>query len=124
MGFSRQEHWSGLPCPPLRDLPNPEIECCVSYISCGGRRVLYHWCHVGSLGPTNKEDSRKHIALEMLHLMIWSQIEVHFQSPRHATCILCNPPAKQELHSDCLPGRGAMRTEAQKVVFAFITVFP
>ena len=43
------------------------------------------------------------MALEMLHLMIWSQIEVHFQSPRHATSILCNPPAKQELHSDLLP---------------------
>ena len=26
MGFSRQEHWSGLPCPPLEDLPNPGIE--------------------------------------------------------------------------------------------------
>ena len=26
MGFSRQEHWSGLPCPPLGDLPEPEIE--------------------------------------------------------------------------------------------------
>ena len=26
MGFSRPEYWSGLPCPPLRDLPNPEIE--------------------------------------------------------------------------------------------------
>ena len=25
-GFSRQECWSGLPFPPLRDLPNPEIE--------------------------------------------------------------------------------------------------
>ena len=25
-GFSRQEHWSGLPCPPLEDLPNPGIE--------------------------------------------------------------------------------------------------
>ena len=23
MGFSRQEHWSGLPCPPPRDLPDP-----------------------------------------------------------------------------------------------------
>ena len=22
MGFSRQEYWSGLPCPPPRDLPN------------------------------------------------------------------------------------------------------
>ena len=26
MGFSRQEHWSGLPCPPPGDLPNPGIK--------------------------------------------------------------------------------------------------
>ena len=26
VGFSRQEYWSGLPCPPSRDLPNPGIE--------------------------------------------------------------------------------------------------
>ena len=26
MGFSRQEHWSGLPCPPPGDLPNPGVE--------------------------------------------------------------------------------------------------
>ena len=26
MGFSRQEHWSGLPCPPPGGLPNPGIE--------------------------------------------------------------------------------------------------
>ena len=25
-GFSRQEYWSGLPCPPSGDLPNPGIE--------------------------------------------------------------------------------------------------
>ena len=25
-GFSRQEYWSGVPCPPPRDLPNPENE--------------------------------------------------------------------------------------------------
>ena len=25
MGFCRQEHWSGLPCPPPGDLPDPEI---------------------------------------------------------------------------------------------------
>ena len=24
--FSKQEHWSGLPCPPPEDLPNPGIE--------------------------------------------------------------------------------------------------
>ena len=26
MGFSRQEHWSGLPCPLPGDLPNPGVE--------------------------------------------------------------------------------------------------
>ena len=26
MGFSRQEYWSGLPCPPPGELPNPGIE--------------------------------------------------------------------------------------------------
>ena len=26
MGFSRQEHWSGWPCPPLGGLPDPGIE--------------------------------------------------------------------------------------------------
>ena len=26
MGFSRQEHWSGLPCPPAGDLPDPGIK--------------------------------------------------------------------------------------------------
>ena len=26
MGFSRQEYWSGLPCPPPGDLPSPENE--------------------------------------------------------------------------------------------------
>ena len=25
-GFSRQEYWSGLPCPPPGDIPNPRIE--------------------------------------------------------------------------------------------------
>ena len=26
MGFSRQEYWSGVPCPSPEDLPNPGIE--------------------------------------------------------------------------------------------------
>ena len=40
-GFSRQEYWSGLLCPPLVNLLDPEMEprsLDVSYI---GRRVLY-----------------------------------------------------------------------------------
>ena len=29
MGFSRQEHWSGLPCPALVSLPDTGTECMV-----------------------------------------------------------------------------------------------
>ena len=41
VGFSRQEYWSGLPCPPPGNLPDPGIEP-VSYVTCIGGQVLYH----------------------------------------------------------------------------------
>ena len=42
MGFSREEHWSGLPCPPPGGLPDPGIEhCLLQLMHC--RRVLYRW---------------------------------------------------------------------------------
>ena len=34
LGFFRQEHWSGLPCPPPGDLPNPGIEPASHYVPC------------------------------------------------------------------------------------------
>ena len=40
--FSRQENWSGLPCPPPGDLPQSGIKPMVFCISCTGRWVLYH----------------------------------------------------------------------------------
>ena len=39
MEFSRQEHWTGVPFPTPRNLPNPEIEPFVSCISCTGRQI-------------------------------------------------------------------------------------
>ena len=33
MGFSRQEYWTGLPCPPSEDLPHPGIEFKVSKVT-------------------------------------------------------------------------------------------
>ena len=42
IGFSQQEYWSGLPFPPLGDLPNPGIEPMSSCISCIGKHILYH----------------------------------------------------------------------------------
>ena len=39
MGFSRKEHRSGLPFPPLGDLSDPGVSC----VSCIGGWILYHW---------------------------------------------------------------------------------
>ena len=41
-GFSRQEHWNGLPFPPPEDLPDPGIKS-MCFVSCIGKRLLYHW---------------------------------------------------------------------------------
>ena len=43
MGFSRQEYWSGVPCPPPGDLPDPESLCLLHW-----QAGLYHKCHLGS----------------------------------------------------------------------------
>ena len=41
MGFSRQAYWSGLPCPPPRDLPGLGIKPVSPMSTCIGRWVLY-----------------------------------------------------------------------------------
>ena len=41
MGFSRQECWSGLPCPPPGDLPDPGNLCLLHLLHC--RQILYRW---------------------------------------------------------------------------------
>ena len=47
MGFSRQEHWKGLPFPPPEDLLDPRIKP-VSHVPCPSRHDLYHQRHLGS----------------------------------------------------------------------------
>ena len=42
-GFSRQEYWSGLPCPPPGDLPSPRLNPCLPHC----RHSLYHLSHQG-----------------------------------------------------------------------------
>ena len=42
LGFSRQECWSGLPCPPLGDFPDPGIK------PRSPAWILYHLSHQGS----------------------------------------------------------------------------
>ena len=51
MGFSKQEHWSELPFPSPGHLLDPGIE--PSCISCIGRQILNHQCHLGGLAYKN-----------------------------------------------------------------------
>ena len=52
MGFSRQEYWSGLPCPPPGDLPNPGIkhlpQCkqILHHLSTRDAQLRYSLCNV------------------------------------------------------------------------------
>ena len=47
MGFSKQEYWSGLPCPPLGTLPDPGTELCLlCLMHC--RRFFTTSSHLGS----------------------------------------------------------------------------
>ena len=59
MGFFRQEYWSGLPCPPLRDLPNRGWN---PHLLCLGhcrliRFQLIHWGKTSTGGWDGKEPS-------------------------------------------------------------------
>ena len=49
VGFSRQEYWSGLLCPPPGGSSQPRDQTHVSCVSYTGRRVLCHSRHLGSL---------------------------------------------------------------------------
>ena len=40
--FSKQEHWTGLPCPPPGGSSQPRDQTRISYISCIGRQLLYY----------------------------------------------------------------------------------
>ena len=42
MGFSRQEYWSGPPCPPPGDLPNPGTETAATALRVDSL-LLSHW---------------------------------------------------------------------------------
>ena len=40
MGFSRQEYWSGVPFPPLGDLPDPGMEPTALNVSYINRQII------------------------------------------------------------------------------------
>ena len=64
IGFSRQEYWSGLPCPPPGDLPTQGLNLYL-YVSYTGKWVLYNHHHQGSpyyyLEETNVQKPHKQL---------------------------------------------------------------
>ena len=81
-GFSRQEHWSGLPCPPSGDLPDAGIEPESHYVSFIGRLVLYHWHHLETLQN------------------LWRQIYCCYSAPK--SCPSLQPHGLQLTRFPCL----------------------
>ena len=62
-GFSRQEYWSGLPCPPPGDLPSPEIK---------PRSTSLRADSLPSEPPGKPIQSPKLIQIWCHHLPVWS----------------------------------------------------
>ena len=53
MGFSRQEYYSGLPCPPVGDLPDPGIKpTSLTFPALAGRYITTTWLLVAQSCPT------------------------------------------------------------------------
>ena len=68
MGFSRREYWSGLPCPPPGDIPNPGIEpeSPVAPALQADSLPLYHWGSPCRQHPLwNLEHSEKEVQENM-----------------------------------------------------------
>ena len=59
MGSSRHEYWSGLPCSPPGDLPDPGIKP-MFLMSPAGRRVLYHCCCCCQVASVVSDSVRPH----------------------------------------------------------------
>ena len=82
MGFSRQEYWSGLPCSPPRDLPNPGIKP-ISPALLHYRQILCYWvtrealCSVYEIPNTVKAGASR---LRRINLLLperytyWSEV--------------------------------------------------
>ena len=53
---------------PSKGSSRPRDQICISYISCTGRRVFYHWCHLGSPSLYQGESQKVKRHLEVLVL--------------------------------------------------------
>ena len=84
MGFSRQEYWSRLPCPPPRDLPNSSIKpISPKSLALAGRFFttsttqspkLNHWETIKALGSSLKVGPKHQDLVDTLHDLTLSAV--------------------------------------------------
>ena len=88
MGFSRQEYWSGLPCPPPGDLP-PQGSNPPSLMStCTVKHVLHHQYHLGS--PVAEKSK-----VSLFFLLLVSHRQVDKWQSRNLVCRSPTPTLSQ-----------------------------
>ena len=88
MGFSRQEYWSELPCPPPGDLPYPGTELVMSaWVSCIAGRFFTHWA-------TWKAQEIKYLSNSLFSLPHWRVTSRRAGPPSAAA----GPPASRMQH--------------------------
>ena len=89
MGFSRQEHWSGLPFPPPRDLPDPTILYC--------RQISYHWatrkatCPHANLYILSNSDTWYGKTFVFCRVLNMNKHSLQFSSVAQSCPTLCDP---------------------------------
>ena len=99
MGFSRQEYWSGSPCPPPGDLPYPGIEPTSLFVSCTGRWLSYH-PHLQGIFPTQGLNPH------LFRLLHWQAAFLPLAPPGkpinriHRENVVSHPPIRTHTHID------------------------
>ena len=70
MGFSKQEYWNGLPCPPPGDLPDPETKPASLKSPALTGRFFYHLAPPGQLSQRVQTSSYKIKIRDVMYNMI------------------------------------------------------
>ena len=78
MGFSRQEYWSGLPCPSPGDLPDPGIEPASlrsPALAGGFFTISATWEAPSNIRHQNIKKKKKHLGIHLIKLAWYLYIE-------------------------------------------------
>ena len=99
MEFSRKEYWSRLPCPPSRDIPNPDIEPLSPELAHGLFAISYTWEAQGVskdiLKPCSLLSVSVQFSCSVMSDSLWPHESQHARPP--------SPSPIPGVHSDSRP---------------------